>query len=283
MSTKENGAETAEDDLVEELLNRFSSTVPPALPPLDVESAVLAREFTEVFGLIGYANDPLSPAESVKNRLMEAVRAEEPVSSSEAAPGDVVKMPASRWPNWALPMAASVALALLGVSGWQFARLDAQGATIESLAEQLSVKNVELVEVATGFDNELGRMQNQLALVTSQGVEVCKLYPQVADVAKTGARGALFVASDRQHWYLRIDDLEPCPQGRTYQLWFVRGDGTSVDGGILDVKHGIELEVTSDSMPDGTIAVHVTLEPAGGSQEPSGPTVLYGDEVMRIL
>jgi anti-sigma-K factor RskA len=126
-------------------------------------------------------------------------------------------------------------------------------------------------------------MQEQLSLVTSKGVEVCTLHPKAVEAANSGARGKLFVASDHQHWYLRIDDLLPCPQGRSYQLWFVTADGSAIDGGILEVEHGVQLEVISDSMPNGTVAVNITLEPAGGSESPSGPSILYGDEVMRIL
>ena len=61
------------------------------------------------------------------------------------------------------------------------------------------------------------------------------------------------------------------------------GLGFRIDGGILQIEHGVELEITADTMPEGTGEGSVTLEPEGGSTEPSGPLVLHGDEVMRIL
>jgi anti-sigma-K factor RskA len=36
-------------------------------------------------------------------------------------------------------------------------------------------------------------------------------------------------------------------------------------------------------MPRGTRAVVVTLEPAGGSPQPSGPQVLAGDQMQELL
>jgi hypothetical protein len=181
-----------------------------------------------------------------------------------------------------LPLAAVLAVALLGVSAWQQVRLEGQRGTIEELAERLSEANRQSARLAD-FSRQLEAARDRLALVTSRGVEVCGLYP--VDVEPSGIlpRGMLFVAADHQHWYLRIDGLEPCPEGRTYQLWFMKGDGSAETGGLLQVEAGVGLEVTSEVMPEGTVAVSVTLEPAGGSARPTGPSVLYGDEVMRFL
>ena len=214
---------------------------------------------------------------------MQTIRGQQPTRSATPEPAKVVEISASRWLKTALPLAASIAIVLLGVVGWQSFQMAEQTSTIDQLSQRLSQVNIDSTNQLAEFEVDMQRMQDQLALVTSQGVEVCTLHPKVAEAAETGARGALFVASDHQHWYLRIDDLEPCPQGRAYQLWFVKADGTPVNGGILEVEHGVELEVTSDTMPDGTVAVNITLEPAGGSEAPSGPSILYGDEVMRIL
>ena len=59
--------------------------------------------------------------------------------------------------------------------------------------------------------------------------------------------------------------------------------GAMVSAGTFDPRPGIRTELTSETMPGGTVAVSVTLEPLGGSAEPSSPPLLYGDEVMRIL
>lgn len=276
-----------EDRVVERLLDRLNEGVVPATAAREGEAEEMLREYTELIGLIPFDLEPMAPADGAKERLLQTIQGVEPAMPSEPPPVDlppnVVAMPVSPWLKRALPLAASLAIVLLGVVGWQSFQISEQGGAIVELTDHLSRVNVDRTTELAEYENHLERMQDQLALVTSKGVEVCTLHAKAAQAADTGARGTLFVAADHQRWYLRIDDLEPCPQGRSYQLWFVMADGSARDGGILEIEHGVELEVTSGTMPTGTVAVNVTLEPAGGSEAPSGPSILYGDEVMRIL
>ena len=285
MSTHENPPEMNEDQVAADLLDRLNDLGAPSSESAEAEASTLQRETIELLGLLPYELEEQVPTPSIKEGLMAAIRGEDGVQGpvTVAAPAEVVAMPARGWQSWVLPLAASLIIAFLGVSVWrQFSELEEQRSTIDRLASQLSETNVQATQLA-GYQEQLQSMQEQLALVTSKGVEVCTLQPKYVGAVETNARGTLFVASDHQHWYLRIDDLEPCPQGRSYQLWFVTEDGTAVDGGILQIEHGVELEITADTMPQGTVEVSVTLEPAGGSAEPSGPLILHGDEVMRIL
>lgn len=289
MSTDDNHPETLGDELAVELLERLNTILIPRTGPGDAEAARFERQAVELIGLLPYQLEEEALSGATRERLMAAIRGEdiEPrnllPTTTRSEFGQVVPMPQRTWQSWVLPLAASVIIAFLGVFLWQqVGQSAAQQATIDRLATQLSETNIQATQL-TQYEKELQAMQEQLALVTSKGVEVCALKPEYAAAVETNARGTLFVASDHQHWYLRIDDLEPCPLGRSYQLWFVTQDGTAVDGGILQIEHGVELEVTSDSMPQGTVEVSITLEPAGGSTAPSGPLVLHGNEVMRIL
>ena len=281
MNTEDEKNTSTEDRVAEGLLDRLNSGIIPSSSPSADEMDSLVDQYTELLGLIPYGLEPMAPAMGAKNRLMESIRGNQPVARSRTEVADVAPPPG--WVRQVLPLAASISIVLLGIVGWQSFELAEQGGEIVELTERLSHVNIERTAEVAEFERNLQRMQSQLSLVTSKGVEVCTLQPQIAEAAATGARGTLFVSSDHQHWYLRIDDLEPCPQGRAYQLWFVMADGTAVDGGILEIKHDTELEVTSDTMPAGSVAVQITLEPAGGSDSPSGPSILYGDEVMRIL
>ena len=282
MSTKEENPEMA-DEFAAELLDRLNGATPPIAGPRDPEAARREREQLELLGLLPYELDEEVPSAEGRQRLMAELRREDPRYSGEQVPAEIVAMPNTSWKSWVMPLAASLVLVVLGVQVWhQTDLIRDQRTTIDQLAEQLSESNVRATQLVE-YEQQLAAMQEQLALVTSRGVEVCTLHPEYAGAVATNARGTLFVASDHQKWYLRIDDLEPCPLGRSYQLWFVTEDGTAVDGVILQIQEGVELEITSDGMPQGTVAVNVTLEPAGGSSEPSGPLILYGNEVMRIL
>ena len=282
MDVKDDVFGITEDALVERLVDRLNEEAVPSSAAREDEAEAMLHEYTELLGLIPFELESMAPPRGAKEKLMQAIRGDEMGLIDPLPVAKVVEVPASRWMKTALPLAAVLAMALLGVVGWQTSQLRDQTDTIDQLSQRLSQVNIDSTQLAQ-YELDLERMQEQLALVTSQGVEVCTLRARAAAAEETGARGALFVASDHQHWYLRIDDLEPCPQGRSYQLWFLTADGTPIDGGLLEVEHGVELEVVSDTMPDGTVAVNITLEPAGGSETPSGPSILYGDEVMRIL
>jgi len=56
-----------------------------------------------------------------------------------------------------------------------------------------------------------------------------------------------------------------------------------VSGGIFRVTKDEAVHLGSPTMPEGTTAALVTVEPPDGRDQPTGPVVLYGDEVMRIL
>lgn len=255
-------------------------------PPEAAEDP-LAREHLEVLGSLPYALEEIPPPARVKESLLRAISG----SGSEPAPGEpdragtnVVPIAPSSRPRatrWILPLAAGLAL-MVGLAARQQVRVGDQQATIERLAGRLSETNRATAQLAD-MQVELEEARSKLAMVTSQGVEVCALEPVGDGATHVNSRGALFVASDHQHWYLKIDGLEPCPMGRVYQLWFVGPDGRAFSAGTFEVESGVHVELTSETMPEGTRAVKVTLEPRGGSEQPTGPEVLLGDEVTRVL
>ncbi len=258
----------------------------------DEASQRVYREYLETLGLLVYENEPVTPSPELEKRLLAALKDEGRVGSAPSAPGSVADFATRRqarqqtaggssWGRWALPLAASLALLLLGLTGWQSVQLEEQRQIIDRLSSQLDETRVRTGQLAQ-YRDQVANFESRLTLVTSPGVEVCTLKPVAKDVAPE-SWGVLFVAADHQHWYLKIDGLVPCPRGRAYQLWFVTEGGQSVSAGTFDPQLGVRVELSSETMPAGTKAVSITLEPAGGSETPSGPAVLYGDQVMRIL
>jgi anti-sigma-K factor RskA len=280
--------EPMEDRLVLGLMDRLNESWWPSVGDLDdgrgESIETLIRLYTETLGLLPYELEPLAPPPALKERLLERLggrpTVEATLADEEAAVVPIAT--AGRFTRWALPLAAGLALVLLGISGWQFRHIEEQEGTIEQLSGLLSEANQATAELAQ-YRDELLEAKAKLAVVTASGVEVCSLYPVEDRLAGSSPKATLFVAPDHQHWYLRIEGLEPCPADHAYQLWFHTGEGEPVSAGTFDVEPGQRQELSSATMPAGTIAVSVTLEPAGGSSTPSGPSLLYGDEVMRIL
>jgi hypothetical protein len=210
-----------------------------------------------------------------------------PPSGVHALPPRVVV----RAPRWLAALAAVLALAAVGLGiaaahlaqELSVARLAAAGheQAAARLTDELADVRAGLAAGAEAREGELRSMRDELALVTAPTTEVCSLTPpRSAPVSQ--ARGLLFVAEDHQHWYLRIDGLEPLAGGQVYQLWFV-ADGPPIPAGTFEPGPARQAELSSPEMPLGTRAALVTREPAAGGTAPRGPVVLFGDELRQLL
>ena len=282
---------------------------PPA-PGEPTETAeMLARLYTEVLGLIPYELEPAAPRTEVRARLMASIRGEAspafpspPAPPSETAgddtlPGDETQeigpqpVPAARpipvareMPRpaprmtpppprrrvWPLALAASLLLILGGLCGWLLQQRAEQAVKIEILQAELAGERRKSEQSVSQVRQEMERLRQTFALVTSPAVTVTPLHPVGEPSA---ARGILFVAADHQHWYLAVQDLPPAAPGRDYQLWWVAG-GTPVSGGTFEARAREKVELSSETMPANTRDVKITLEPEGGAPAPTGPEVL---------
>lgn len=75
-------------------------------------------------------------------------------------------------------------------------------------------------------------------------------------------------AADRA--VLQLPPSMPAPStGSVYQAWFVHSDGTAVSAGVLSEDAFDDQADLLDGSPEGAVAVGLTVEPAGGSDEPT--------------
>jgi anti-sigma-K factor RskA len=83
----------------------------------------------------------------------------------------------------------------------------------------------------------------------------------VAKVVPTDS-GSMFVASG----------LHEAPADHTYQLWLIK-NGTPVSAGTFTIKGGLAV-LESSLQLDGYEQAAVTVEPAGGSQQPTTQPII---------
>jgi anti-sigma-K factor RskA len=107
------------------------------------------------------------------------------------------------------------------------------------------------------------------ALAAIPGARVVALAP-TGEVA--GVRGSLVVPQSGDAPYL-ILDLPAAPAGKTWEAWVIRGQ-TAVAAGLTDAR-GVTTLVLRASLSAGD-TVALTVEPAGGRDQPSGRPVLAG-------
>lgn len=72
--------------------------------------------------------------------------------------------------------------------------------------------------------------------------------------------------------------LPALPANQTYQLWLVPAKGNPINAGTFEVDTRGDGQVLLPSLPSGVpaAAFAVTVEPAGGVPQPTGPKILIG-------
>ena len=189
--------------------------------------------------------------------------------------------PRARPSRWPFRLAATLAVAALGLSGWLGWQVEEQSGELARLrteARQAKDRDAELVRLR----QEVKSFEGSAALVSSPSVLVCPLRPALGTTAAPlGARAVLYVAADHQHWYFTARGLQESPAGQEYQIWFMAG-GRPVSGGTFSMKPGEAAHVSSETMPTGTTAISITLERQGGAVIPTGPQILLGDQMQQI-
>lgn len=295
MSEREDEATRAEEEAIAVLLDGGE----PASAPREGEAALYLRLNRETLGLLAYGTTAPRPSPTLKARLLEsalAAEAERAKAAPLAAPAaqaarvspvgpvplqrrlamlEPLRLQRSSWPFRIAATFALVAFGLAGGLAWQLERRSSDERQMRALLAQLGAR----AQSAEARAADAGRLRETLALLTSRAVSACVLQPSEAG---DGARGVMYVASDHQHWYLRLEGLAPAPEGKEYRVWFM-ANGIPRSAGRAPAGPDQSAEMASDTMPAGTTAVLVSLEPAGSAlPEPTGARVLFGDRMVEI-
>jgi anti-sigma-K factor RskA len=87
-----------------------------------------------------------------------------------------------------------------------------------------------------------------------------------------GGRATVAVSASKDAVVVRMKDVPPPPAGKVYQMWLIPKDGSDpVSQGLMDAealsRPAVVKGISSAS------ALGITVEPAGGSESPTMPTV----------
>jgi len=118
------------------------------------------------------------------------------------------------------------------------------------------------------------RINNLEVLTGPLGMRAIALHN--TDIAAS-ASGFVIMGADGQNGVLVVDKLPPLDATREYQVWLVR-DSSYTGGSVFSVDEtgyrGVRLQAPESLLSYS--AVWVTIEPAGGSLNPTGEQVLNG-------
>ena len=204
--------------------------------------------------LLALAAPPQEVPRRVKDRLLKQIagrRAEQ--------------RPAQRavfW-QWAAPALAALSLVL---AVWAVA--------LKTENNELYRQVRELEGKQQTMRAELTRARTVLELLTAPDTAKVTL---VAGEAHPAPQGKVFYHPQKGLLFYAANLPAP-PSGKTYQLWLVPTQGNPISAGTFQTDAHGNGEVLLPQLPAGVAvkAFAVTVEPAGGVPQPTGPKVLVG-------
>jgi anti-sigma-K factor RskA len=116
---------------------------------------------------------------------------------------------------------------------------------------------------------------NHLEIATAPGG--MRAVPLRATDAAPQATGFVLISTDGDDGALVVDGLPPLGESQQYQLWLIR-DGQRTSGAVFSTDEK-QYGGTRIRAPHSLLeysAVGITIEPAGGSTQPTGKQVLAG-------
>jgi anti-sigma-K factor RskA len=250
-------------------------------------SAELAQ-FDQVVDLLGTAAVPFTPPPYLRDLI--AVRIEKEAPEASPSSGAVIRFPEKQTAvhrgqprtrsglSILLPWAAAATLLIaLGYifTSWRSERqslraaLDAEKGRASQTAEQAFDLKEELARTSA-LSDELTHIN---AILTSPQWRIITMAGQ-APAPDSSAKVYWDLQGSR--WVVTAT-LPPAPQGKVYQLWFVTGSEKISAGLITPDKRGHGFSVLQFPPKAAQLeAAAITLEPEGGSAQPTSPIYTLG-------
>lgn len=213
-------------------------------------------EFAELGSVVpGVASlaAPVGAPAALKRRVLETYRSE-PAPRAETTRVGVAR-PAERsrrsaragWLGWAAAAAAVLVLAVVSV--W--------GVGVRADADRANQRAAELNQA--------------IAAMTQQGSQVAVLHG--SGVAQ-GVTGFVAIPPTGSAWMV-MTNVPEAPGGMTYQAWFI-ADGKPTSAGLMTTQPDRSVIAAGLHPVPRTSVIAVTIEPAGGSQQPTSAPIVVG-------
>jgi anti-sigma-K factor RskA len=255
------------------------------------------QEYEGIVGMIGSSAEPIAPPTYLRDLLTARLEKETQVTSqagtsqasiipfpiqhqtSEPATRRTRTSPSRAWLPWAV--AASLLIALLGsLMLWRSDRQALQASINASREETLAAEreSEELRRIAAKENARADELaQVNAVLASPDQLEVLPLKATGdAPASMAASSGTVYWSKRDQRWVVTADLPKP-PEGKAYQLWFVT-DGAPVSAGLMEPdENGHRFMVINvPAHVEKIVAAAITLEPQGGSLQPTMPILAIG-------
>jgi anti-sigma-K factor RskA len=142
---------------------------------------------------------------------------------------------------------------------------------VARLQNEVSSLNERLVAQSESIDQIIANLpQTDQADVITVSLKGTQVQPQ--------AQGQLIVDPDSQSAVLVISGLPKLEPGNTYQVWLING-GAPISAGLLAVdENGQGVFIVNSEEAIGSFnSLGISVEPEGGSEQPTGDIVVLSD------
>ena len=148
---------------------------------------------------------------------------------------------------------------------------DAQVASLQTQIQDMQVQVASYEQQIAVADDRVALIGQAVAAATTAGSNIATLASTSPD--STAAGMAIFPASGTG--YIMVEGLPEIADDQTYQAWYIAG-GTPTSAGVMTAgPHGLAI-VGGLAPISGTDTIALTIEPAGGVDQPTGTPVLVG-------
>jgi anti-sigma-K factor RskA len=229
------------------------------------EARQQVEEMVKAASALPYGVSPVEPSQRAKQALMARVDADAETRVRPAVP--TAREPARRVnPFENLFRTLGLAAAAIAIVWAIFLNIQ-----VAQLQNEVSSLNERLEAQSESIDQIIANLpQTDQANVITVSLKGTEVQPQ--------AQGQLIADPESQAAVLVISGLPRLEPGQTYQVWLIDG-GAPVSAGLLSVDEngqGVFI-VNSDESIGSFNSLGISVEPDGGSQQPTGDIVVLSD------
>ena len=243
------------------------------------------KQFEKVVAVLGEATAPVPPSSYLRDLL--TVRVEREAQTASPLSASVIRFPEKPavTPQKIAPARAPFGKMLLP---WAVAAalLMALLATVTVWLAQRRSQGLDK-DAITAFQRENSDLRGQLGKETAESAELAQINSVLTStrwqIVPMAGQDPAPESSAKIYWdlpaarWVVTADLPPAPEGKVYQLWFVTPKAKVSAGLIAPDKKGHGFTVLELPPGIGNIAAAaITLEPEGGSQQPTMPIYVLG-------
>ncbi|WP_127794613.1 anti-sigma factor domain-containing protein [Agromyces sp. LHK192] len=135
------------------------------------------------------------------------------------------------------------------------------GVLLAGAAAVVLIVGTAIVGVNWGGPNGWGAQRDMASLAEASDAQ------QTTAQVTGGGEVTLVSSAEQGRSAIIAEGLEDVGEGRTYELWYI-GEDSVVSAGTFDVRNGETWRILDGAFEPG-VAVGITVEPAGGSPEPT--------------